>query len=145
MLTLISDNTDYIVIPILGMNMKAVVRRIVDGDTLILDVYIGVSIVGAEPGCELGMGLYVDNNMQLIMRKVRARLYKLYAAEMSTPEGIGARDRLAVALPLGTEVTIEIHGLDKYGRWLVVPMVGTTNVCLLLNQENGAPMGRGIS
>ena len=128
-------------------NMKAVVRRIVDGDTLILDVYIGVSIVGIAgvgPGCELGMGLYVDNNMQLIMRKVRARLYKLYAAEMSTPEGIGARDRLAVALPLGTEVTIEIHGLDKYGRWLVVPYVGTTNICLSLAISYGEPAGRGV-
>ena len=124
--------------------MRAVVRRVVDGDTLILDVYIGVSATGVEPGCDLGMGLYVDNDMQLIMRRVRARLYKLYAAEMGTPEGIEARDRLVSTLPLGTEVTIELHGLDKYGRWLVVPMLGSTNICLSLSMSNGEPKGRGI-
>ena len=121
--------------------MRAVVKRIVDGDTLILDVYIGVeALLPSER--ELGMGFWVDTTGQIVLRKVRARLYKVYAAEMKTPEGVEARDRLAATLPIGTEVILELHGLDKYGRWLVVPMIGTTNICLSLSQE--VPMGRGI-
>lgn len=127
------------------ISMKAIVRRVVDGDTLILDIYLGVvvSLEGVIPSVlKLPMDLYIDPTGALIMGRVRTRLYKYYAAEMGTPEGILARDMLAAVLPLGMEVDIELHGKDKYGRWLVVPMVGTTNICLSLG--NGIPQGNGI-
>jgi endonuclease YncB( thermonuclease family) len=79
----------------------------------------------------------------LVIRKARARLYKFDAAEIKTPEGKVARDKLAEALPLGTEIVVEVHGRDKYGRWLVTPILSEcwrmsqtasngVNVCLSL-------------
>lgn len=117
--------------------MKAIVRRIVDGDTLIVDIYIGVQVILPTPPApgkdtKLGMDLYVDSDGMLVMRKVRARLYNFNAAEMDTPEGVLAKERLAAALPVGTEITVKLHGKDKYGRWLVVPMLNDTDVCLSL-------------
>lgn len=115
--------------------MKAIVKRIVDGDTLIVDIYIGVAVVLETPSTvdtKLGMDLYADPDGMLVMRKVRARLYKFYAAEMGTPEGVIAKARLAEALPIGAEIVLKLHGKDKYGRWLVVPMLNDTNVCISL-------------
>lgn len=123
--------------------MKAIVKRVVDGDTLILDIYLGVQVttIPREP---LGMDYYIDPNGQLVIGKVRARLHNLYAAEMSTPEGIAARDRLATALPVGTEVVLQLHGRDKYGRWVVSPMLGAVDICLSMSQQGGEPQGRGV-
>lgn len=123
--------------------MKAIVKRVVDGDTLILDIYLGVKVstVPTEP---LGMDYYIDPEGQLVIGKVRARLHNLYAAEISTPEGIAARDRLAIALPVGTEVVLQLHGRDKYGRWVVSPMLGAVDICLSMSQQDGVPQGRGV-
>lgn len=142
---------------------KAIVKRVVDGDTLILDISIEVQVVlpitfsstsdilgdlrstpplstaSEVTDTNLGMALYADPSGMLVMRKVRARLYKFHAAEMGTPEGVIARDRLVAALPIGTEITIELHGKDKYGRWLVVPMLDNVNVCLSLVDNVLAP------
>ncbi len=113
----------------------AIVKRIVDGDTLILDIYIGVTVVLPLPSISdtwLGMGLSIDPSGMLVIRKARARLYKFDAAEIKTLEGKVARDRLAEALPLGTEIVAEVHGRDKYGRWLLTPILSGINVCLSL-------------
>jgi endonuclease YncB( thermonuclease family) len=121
----------------------AIVKRIVDGDTLILDIYIGVTVVlppllplPIPPLSDtwLGMGLSIDPSGMLVIRKARARLYKFDAAEIKTPEGVIARDKLAEALPLGTEIIAEVYGRDKYGRWLVTPILASNgiNVCLSL-------------
>ncbi|WOL31537.1 hypothetical protein [Microcoleus phage My-WqHQDG] len=113
----------------------AIVKRIVDGDTLILDIYIGVTVALPIPSISdtwLGMGLSIDSSGMLVIRKARARLYKYDAAEIKTPEGKVARDKLAVALPLGTEIVAEVHGRDKYGRWLVTPILNGINVYLCL-------------
>ena len=124
----------------------AVVKRIVDGDTLILDIYIGVTVLLPLPSISdtwLGMGLSIDpggmlanaarhgarraggacRRLRLVLRKARARLYKFDAAEIKTLEGKVARDKLAEALPLGTEIVVEVHGRDKYGKWLVTPIL----------------------
>ena len=137
----------------IGNPMKAIVKRIVDGDTLILDIHMGVIAVPTDPLAAqdlIGMGFYIDPHGMLVMAKVRARLYDFYAAEVATKEGIAAKTRLELALPIGTEVVIELHGRDKYGRLLVVPVVGHTgthagtNICLSLGKANGKPKGRGV-
>lgn len=133
--------------------MKAIVKRIVDGDTIILDIHMGVIAVPTDPLAAQnlqGMGFYIDPHGMLVMAKVRARLYDFYAAEVATKEGMAAKTRLELALPVGTEVQLELHGRDKYGRWLVVPIVGKTatcegtNICLSLGKANGKPKGRGV-
>jgi endonuclease YncB( thermonuclease family) len=133
--------------------MKAIVKRIVDGDTIILDIQMGVIAIPTDPSAAqnlIGMGFYIDPHGMLVMAKVRARLYDFYAAESDTPEGIAAKTRLELALPVGTEVLLELHGRDKYGRLLVVPVVGRTaadagtNICLSLSKANGKPKGRGV-
>ena len=123
--------------------MKAIVKRVVDGDTLILDIYLGVTVT-TTPTEPLGMDYYIDPSGELVIGKVRARLHNLYAAEMSTPEGIAARDRLTSALPVGTEVVLQLHGRDKYGRWVVAPMLGALDICLSMSQQDGVPQGRGV-
>lgn len=134
--------------------MKAIVKRIVDGDTIILDIYLGVTAVIPTPPVGpnippvdvhkslLSLGLYIDPSGMLVMSKVSCRLYDLYAAEMGTPEGVIAKGRLSAALPIGSEVVLELHGKDKYGRWLVVPHYEDVNICLSLG--GGVPMGRGV-
>lgn len=115
--------------------MRSIVRRVVDGDTIILDVYIGVEVIAPHQpiDTDLGMGLSMDENGMLVLRKVRARLYKFYAPEIDTPEGVIAKDMLVAALPIGTELTIKVHGRDKYGRWLIDPILNGINVCSLLS------------
>lgn len=76
-------------------NVPAEVVRIVDGDTLILD---------------LDLGWHVS------MRGQRCRLAFVNAPEMNTPEGRAARDWVVAVLPLGTVVRFVSHSLDKYGR-----------------------------
>lgn len=134
--------------------MKAIVKRIVDGDTIILDIYLGITAVIPTPPVDpnippidvrqnlLSLGLYIDPHGMLVMSKVSCRLYDLYAAEMGTPEGVIAKGKLAAALPIGSEVVLELHGKDKYGRWLVVPYYRDVNICLSVG--GGVPMGRGV-
>lgn len=76
----------------------AVVRRVVDGDTLILDLDMGLSV------WRLGE---------------RCRLQGINAPEMDTIEGQQARAFLAGLLtPQGmpSQVTFRSRKLDKYGR-----------------------------
>lgn len=73
--------------------------RVVDGDTVILDVDCGFNIW---------------------LHGLRFRLSRINAPELSTPEGIAARDwmiaELAKAPPL--QLTCQSTGLDKWGRHL---------------------------
>jgi len=71
----------------------ATVNRVVDGDTLEVDV-------------DLGFGL--------VMR-LRCRLYGVNAPELKTPEGKAAAAYLRTTLYPGVEVTVYSHGWDKYG------------------------------
>lgn len=75
--------------------VPATVVSVVDGDTahLLLD-----------------LGWYVTYG------PVRVRVAHINAPELSTAEGVAARDFAAVLLPVGLKVTFASHSLDKYGR-----------------------------
>lgn len=75
--------------------VPATVVSVVDGDTahLLLD-----------------LGWYISYG------PVRARIAHINAPELSTPEGVAARDFALTLLPAGLKVTFASHSLDKYGR-----------------------------
>jgi micrococcal nuclease len=77
---------------------KAIVLKVVDGDTL--DV-------------ELDLGLHIRH-------KVRLRLYGINAAERFTVEGKEASRRLAEKIGVATAVTVKTikDQQEKYGRYL---------------------------
>jgi len=77
--------------------VPAVVQRVVDGDTLIVDLDLGWNL------WHLGQ---------------RVRLAGVNCPELSTTEGRAAKTFVDVLLWPGVEVTIVSKGLDKYGRTL---------------------------
>lgn len=81
---------------------KAIVRRVIDGDTVDMDV-------------DLGFGTWRANE--------RMRLAMINAPETKGPEriaGIQSKHHLEALLPLGTEVMIrtEKDKSDSFGRWI---------------------------
>jgi micrococcal nuclease len=71
---------------------NAVVRRIVDGDTLRLDI-------------DLGFNVWLHN--------IPIRLARIQAPEEDDPE-----IRQFLEQYLGKKVLLSSHGRDKYGRWI---------------------------
>jgi hypothetical protein len=88
---------------------------------------------------------YIQGDGMLTLKKVRCRLWKFYAAEMGTVAGVEARDRLSLLLPIDTEIKFLLHGKDKYGRWLITPMIDGVSVCGTLTKAGNVAAGRGIS
>lgn len=86
---------------------RAQVLRVVDGDTLHLDVELGFDV----------------------RRRDTFRLYGINAPEMSTPEGIAARSWLVERLALGVLI-ISTHRdrREKYGRYLATLWIDHVNV-----------------
>lgn len=81
---------------------KATIRRVIDGDTVDMDV-------------DLGFGTWRANE--------RMRLAIINAPEMKgteRPAGIKSKQHLEALLPLGTEVVIrtEKDKSDSFGRWI---------------------------
>lgn len=100
--------------------VPATVVRIVDGDTLILDLDLGWDIHRPLERC---------------------RLARCNAPEMSTPEGVAARDYVVGLLPIGTAVTFVSKRLDNYGRPLgEVDFAGGNLTDLLLGSGHAVPM-----
>lgn len=89
-------------------NYKAIVNRVVDGDTVNLTI-------------DLGFRLSYTAN---------CRMAGINAPEMNTEEGKTAKVALMQMLP--SEFTIESTGLDKYGRPIV--KIGNVNDKMI---ENG--------
>lgn len=75
--------------------VPAVVQRVVDADTLILDL-------------DLGWGIW--------LRGKRCRLAGVNAPEMNTSQGVTARAFVVQRCPPLTRVTFVSRQLDKYGR-----------------------------
>lgn len=73
---------------------NAVVQRVIDGDSLKLNV-------------DLGFNTWKQNQS--------FRLLGCNARELSQPGGKEARDNLHAMLPVGTEVTVRSVKADKYG------------------------------
>lgn len=79
---------------------RAMVVRVIDGDTIVLDVDLGFTTW---------------------LRGQSFRLAGCNAAELSEPGGKEARDHLRALLPAGAKVTITSVKPDKYGgRYLAV-------------------------
>lgn len=76
---------------------EASVIRVIDGDTVVLDIDLG---------------------WKVWLRK-SARMYGINAPEHDTPEGQGAKGWLQARLASGLNVKVRSHGDDKYGRTLV--------------------------
>lgn len=76
---------------------KAIVDRVVDGDTLVLLVDVGFSITIKE----------------------KFRLNYINAPELSTDQGQKVK-QLVINKLTGKSVEVSCEGKDKYGRWLAV-------------------------
>lgn len=100
--------------------VPGIVRRIVDADTLVIDL-------------DLGWGTW------RIGQKVR--LLGIDAPEMSTEAGKAARAWLESWLPLGTEVIVESRALDSFGRVLGRVRYGAAGdlSAMLLNAGHAVP------
>lgn len=86
----------------------ATVLRVIDGDTVWLDVDLGFDV----------------------KRKDSFRLAAIDAPEISTPEGVAARDHLVRLLHGGGELTITTHKdkREKFGRYLATLWLGHRNL-----------------
>jgi micrococcal nuclease len=92
----------------------AKVAKVVDGDTLDLDVDLGFRIT----------------------HRIRVRLARVDAPEMSTDLGKELKKRMMDEFAGSPDVTIRTNKGDKYGRWIAeVEVVGGPNLSdwLLLN------------
>lgn len=74
--------------------VPATVLRVVDGDTVHLDLDLGWD-VGIKKNC---------------------RVLGINAPEMNTPEGVAAKAYASMLLNVGDAVVFTSHRLDKYGR-----------------------------
>lgn len=102
---------------------KAKVIRVIDADTIELDVDCGFHCHFTE----------------------KFRLARINAPELSTSEGQTAKAFVQTLLPIGKEVTIKSSRRDtaireeKYGRWLAeVILMDNTNLSDYLLQEGKA-------
>ena len=86
---------------------RAVVLRVVDGDTLHAEVDLGFDI----------------------KRRDTFRLFGINAPEMSTPEGVVAKEWLTESLGQGAlVVTTHKDKREKYGRYLATLWIDNVNV-----------------
>ena len=90
---------------------KAVIRRVVDGDTIDVDL-------------DLGLGVWVHNQ--------RLRLYGVDTPEIygrdASPDGHVAKSYVEDQCPVGMEVVVETikDKTGKYGRWLALVWLCST-------------------
>jgi endonuclease YncB( thermonuclease family) len=75
---------------------KATILKVIDGDTLKLNI-------------DVGFHFHVH---------VSIRLLNVLAPELPTKRGNQIAIALRAQLPIGTAVTVATHRQDKYGRWL---------------------------
>lgn len=114
------------------------VARVVDGDTVDLDLALGACSLGPilpgrleDPALRPGAGAALDLGFHLVLGieakelrlvgRLRFRLAGYNAPELSgveRPLGLFAAARLAELLPVGTPVTVETFKGDSFGRWL---------------------------
>lgn len=93
-------------------NYKALVNRVVDGDTVSLEIDLGFSIY----------------------KKSNCRLWGINTPELRSKDkeekekAIMAKDYLTEILPIGLSVTIKSKNLDKYGRPLIEIFVNNMNI-----------------
>lgn len=98
---------------------RAQLIRVVDGDTVWLDVDLGFDV----------------------RRKDSFRLYGINAPEMSTPEGTAAKEWLVERLKdAAITITTEKDKREKFGRYLCTLWVGDANLNEQLVAEGHAEL-----
>lgn len=114
---------------------KAEVARVIDGDTISLNI-------------SLGFGVWIHGKS--------VRLLGVYAPESRTRDkaekdnGLMVKDFLSKLIPSGSEIIVRTKkdGTDKYGRYLGDVWIGEISVNKSLNdfmEENGIlPSGKGV-
>lgn len=95
----------FLTTPIFGEEHAATVLKVTDGDTMLVRF-------------ELGLDVNVTG---------KVRLAGLDCPELKTEEGKRVRDEMKTLLE-GTLVKIDVHGKEKYGRWLGTVYVGPKNI-----------------
>lgn len=88
--------------------------RVVDGDTLILTINLGIVI--PSPDCDLAMGLAIKDS-SLWAVKERVRLVKVNAPELPTPEGQVSKEYLT-SLCVNAPLKVVTYKRERYGRLL---------------------------
>lgn len=83
----------------------AVVRRVIDGDTLVVDI-------------DQGRGQWWHG--------AKIRLVGIDCPEMNTDAGTLARGFVCSLCPLGSPCYVQTHSADNFGRWLGTLWVGET-------------------
>lgn len=96
----------------------ASLRRIVDGDTVRLDVDLHIR--------------------DLFLMNIDCRLARINAPELSTPEGPKATAHLASLLKAVPALLVVPRGNDKYGRLLIDILSGDTTVNDLMVRDGFA-------
>lgn len=94
---------------------KAIVERVVDGDTVVLNIDLGFT-VRWKSSCRL----WGINTPELNSKDQAERL-----------KALEAKDFLTTNLPVGSEVVINSKQLDKYGR----PLVEIITRGVIINNE----------
>lgn len=89
---------------------NAKINRVIDGDTIVLDVDLGCSIV----------------------INMTTRLEGINAPEKNTPEGVIAKKYLEDKLPVGSSVVIQTtkDKKEKYGRYLATIYIDQQKISL---------------
>lgn len=103
---------------------KGEIVRVVDGDTCILDL---------------------DMGMRIWQKHVRVRIAKIDAPELSTAEGKAAKTYIEGMVSIGQSVVVTSHAFDKYGRLLasISWADGLDWANLMLASNNAVPYGGG--
>ena len=102
---------------------RCTLRRVIDGDTIVVDVDLGFKVW---------------------LQKERVRLYGINTPESRTRNleekklGLAAKTRLKELLPKTFTVRTEKDGKGKFGRILGIPLVEGVNICEQLIEEGHA-------
>ena len=99
---------------------SAVVKHVVDGDTVDLEVSLRDKMI------DLGFRQFVHDRNTM---RDRFRLLGIDTPERGQPGWAEATEALRGMLPVGQQITITTtKPRDKYGRWLATIYVGELNV-----------------
>lgn len=104
-----------------GERRPACLVRVVDGDTIRVDIDLGADVT---------------------LRNQPIRILGIDAPELRGPErSRGAESKAALEQFLGAKpLAVELHGKDKYGRWLADVFAGDENAALwMLRQRFAEP------
>ena len=124
-------------------NRRAVVIKVVDGDTVDTEVDFGCGLT-LRPAGKFKLG--------------RFRLYGINAPETKRPAGMTdaegeiekaagekAKARMASLLPMGKTIYVQMKKPDKYGRWLCICWTSFEDFGVVEKSVNAVMLGEGLA